>query len=57
MGGRCIKPDDVKDVIALSAGVASAGAETRRHSFQLGHGPGFVPELTNIVAVAAGGGE
>jgi alpha-tubulin suppressor-like RCC1 family protein len=56
-GEKRIKPDDVTDVIALSAGVRALALKRDGTVFSWDRTPGSLLKLTNIVAVASGGGQ
>ncbi|MBE0541310.1 MAG: hypothetical protein IH623_07990 [Verrucomicrobia bacterium] len=55
-GERRIKPDDVTDVIALSAGVRALALKRDGTVFSWDRTPGSLLKLTNIIAIASGGG-
>lgn len=56
-GDTRIKPSDVRDVAALSASVRALALKSDRTVFSWDTYPGMLLKLTNIVAIAAGGGQ
>jgi alpha-tubulin suppressor-like RCC1 family protein len=56
-GERRIKPDDVSDVTAISAGVRALALKRDGTVFSWDRTPGSLLMLTNVVAVASGGGQ
>lgn len=56
-GNTRIKLDDVKDVVAISAGVRPLALKRDSTVFSWDRYPGSLLRLTNIVAITAGGGQ